>query len=294
MNLSTPNVIQTIDIHNWQGPFADSIQLDAINALENGKVIYCPHLPFELSKAEKALLTPRTLDKNSKNISYNAINKELKGCRLKNHPCQDMKGILSRYQIFSEELLSALIPYYRSTLIKGRTSYRPIEIAGRHTSPLKDDTKLHVDAFSATPIQDNRILRVFTNINPFGQNRHWHLGEPFEEVAKHFVGSLKKPIWGSRTLLQLFKITKSYRSLYDHYMLQLHNQMKLDQEYQANVSKQDFYFPPGSSWIVMTDCVSHAALSGQFVLEQTFYLPVAGMQNSELSPLKILEKLIKG
>lgn len=292
MNLLIPNIIQTLDINNWQGPFVESMQLDAVSDLENGKIIYCPHLSFELSRAEKALLTPRTLDKNSKNISYNAIDKQLKGCRLKNHPLQDMKGMLSRYQIFSERLIGALIPHYRSRLIKGRTSYRPIEITGRQTSQLKDDTKLHVDAFSATPTQGNRILRVFTNINPFGQNRHWQLGEPFEEVVNQFAGSLKKPIWGSRTLLSLFKMTKSYRSLYDHYMLQLHDQMKLNPEYQANVSKLDFYFPPGSSWIVMTDCVSHAALSGQYVLEQTFYLPVERMQNPELSPLKILERCI--
>jgi hypothetical protein len=292
MNLSIPNIIQTLDIRSWKGPFADNILLDAASALENGKVIYCPQLPFALSTAEKALLTPRTLETKSKNISYNVFNKQLKGCRLKNHRCQDMKGLLSRYQVFSEGLISVLIPEYQATLIKGRTSYRPIEIDGRETSILKDDTKLHVDAFSATPTQGNRILRVFTNMNPFGQNRHWRLGEPFEEVVKHFSGSLKKPIWGSRTLLSLLKMTKSYRSLYDHYMLQLHDQMKLDPEYQANVLKQDFYFPPGATWIVMTDCVSHAALSGQYVLEQTFYLPVNGMQYPELSPLKILEQLV--
>ncbi len=285
------SIIETIDIHNWQGHFADNISFEPLSALENGKVIYCPNLAFELSRSEKAFLTPRTLDKHSKNISYNPIDKQLKGCRLKNHPLQDMKNMMARYEIFAKNLIFALIPHYRETLIPGRTSYRPIEIAGRATSALKDDTKVHVDAFSATPTQGKRILRVFSNMNPFGQSRHWQLGEPFEEVVNHFLASLKKPSWGSRALLSLFKITKSYRSLYDHYMLQLHNQMKLDLAYQANVPKEDFYFPPGSSWIVMTDCVSHAALSGQYVLEQTFYLPVKGMQNPELSPFKILERL---
>jgi len=219
-------------------------------------------------------------------------NNKLKGCRVKDDRGEGMKRMLSRYQAFTQALLHSLIPHYQSTLIQGRTSYRPIEIEGRITSQLKDDTKLHVDAFSATPTQGNRILRVFTNINPHGQSRHWHLGEPFEEVVKQFSGFLTKPIFGSRRILSLLNMTKSYRSLYDHYMLQLHDRMKLDLVYQETVQKQVFHFPPGSSWIVMTDKVSHAALSGQYVLEQTFYLPVDGMHNPALSPLKVLERLV--
>ena len=36
-------------------------------------------------------------------------------------------------------------------------------------------------------------------------------------------------------------------------------------------------FPAGSTWIAFTDCVSHAAMAGQFRLEQTFLLPVDAM-----------------
>jgi hypothetical protein len=35
----------------------------------------------------------------------------------------------------------------------------------------------------------------------------------------------------------------------------------------------------------------HAALAGQFLLEQTFYLPVAAMQDENCAPLRILEQL---
>jgi hypothetical protein len=35
----------------------------------------------------------------------------------------------------------------------------------------------------------------------------------------------------------------------------------------------------------------HAALAGQFLLEQTFYLPVAAMQDERMAPLRILEQL---
>lgn len=158
---------------------------------------------------------------------------------------------------------------------------------------MKDDTRLHVDAFPATPNQGKRILRVFSNINPSGTPRVWHLGEPFEEVVKHFLPTLRKPWFGVRTLLSLLKITKTYRSLYDHYMLMLHDEMKKSEDYQNKVKKTIMAFPAGSTWIVMTDAVSHAALSGQFLLEQTFYLPVAKMNQPEHSPLKTLEHYLK-
>lgn len=52
------------------------------------------------------------------------------------------------------------------------------------------------------------------------------------------------------------------------------------------ITKQRIDFPAHSTWLVFTDHVSHAALSGQFLLEQTFYLPVDAMVAPEKSPLK--------
>jgi hypothetical protein len=52
-------------------------------------------------------------------------------------------------------------------------------------------------------------------------------------------------------------------------------------------------FPPGATWLAFTDEVSHAAMAGQYQLEQTFLLPVATMREPERSPLRILEG-IKG
>jgi len=39
--------------------------------------------------------------------------------------------------------------------------------------------------------------------------------------------------------------------------------------------------------------VSHAAMAGQYQLEQTFLLPVSAMQQPERSPLRILERIKK-
>ncbi len=76
-------------------------------------------------------------------------------------------------------------------------------------------------------------------------------------------------------------------------MLQLHNAMKADLQYQQQAHAEEFSFPSGSTWVVMTDQASHAALSGQFLLEQTFYLPVPSMYFPEKSPLSILETLLR-
>ncbi len=42
----------------------------------------------------------------------------------------------------------------------------------------------------------------------------------------------------------------------------------------------------------MSDCVSHAAISGQFMLEHTTYLRPGKMVNIEKSPLFILERAL--
>jgi hypothetical protein len=149
-----------------------------------------------------------------------------------------------------------------------------------------------VDAFPSSPNQGRRILRVFSNINS-QTARVWRVGESFEQVAQRFLPKLRKPFPGSLALLHRLKFIKSQRTLYDHYMLRLHNAMKADLYYQQNVTQHTIHFPAQSTWIVFTDATSHAAMQGQHLLEQTFYLPVESMVNENQSPLRILEK-IKG
>jgi hypothetical protein len=75
-------------------------------------------------------------------------------------------------------------------------------------------------------------------------------------------------------------------------MLGIHDRMKADQSYQSQVSQTQLAIPPGATWACFTDSVSHAALSGQFAFEQTFYLPVSAMKDPERSPLRVLERLV--
>src|SRR5262249_30381234 len=148
----------------------------------------------------------------------------------------------------------------------------------------------HIDSFPATPVNGRRILRVFSNINPYHEPRVWHLGEPFQQVLTRFAADIPNYNCVHAKLLHLIKATKTLRSAYDHYQLTLHDKMKLCDDYQRTVNKQRIDFPAHSTWIVYTDQVSHAALSGQFLLEQTFYLPVSAMANPALSPLRLWER----
>ena len=68
--------------------------------------------------------------------------------------------------------------------------------------------------------------------------------------------------------------------------------MKADSAYQASAEQRIVALKPGGSWLVYTDQVSHAAMSGRLAFEQTFYLPVAGMREPAKSPLRVLERLM--
>lgn len=285
--------LEIFELDSWDAPIPASLQQKVIKALENGKVVYFPRLPFNFKPHELSLLSPDKTDPKSKNISYDIRNDKLGGYQCSDTEAQHLKEMIKRYSTDSRKLLEKLFPSYIPHLTQARTSFRPVEIEGRKSSYRKDDTLLHVDSFPATPSKGNRILRFFTNVNPDDKPRVWRVGEPFPDVVQKIAPRAKKPLPGLSSLLKFLKITKDYRTLYDHYMLQIHDNMKADQNYQKHVQQEELRFPPGSTWIVYTDQVSHAAMSGQHVLEQTYHLPPGAMQNPATTPLAVLEKYFK-
>lgn len=287
-------MLQTYLIPHWNDHFSDSTQQHAIRDLESGDILYFPKLSFALTDTEKKFLTPTYADPKSKNIGYSVDKKKLWGVKnLEETDKELLASMLDRFAHCAADLIKAILPRYTPQLTMARTSFRPVQISGRPTSYRKDDTRLHVDAFPSSPNQGKRILRVFCNINPNGEDRIWRTGEPFEKVAQQFIPRISAPIPGFANLLNILGITKTYRTAYDHYMLKMHDAMKANEQYQKNADQHEVRFPPGSTWIVQTDHVSHAAMSGQYLLEQTFYLPVKAMQDESKSPLRILEKLLQ-
>ena len=200
--------------------------------------------------------------------------------------------MMGRFAEQARALVLSLFPGYAGGIEQARTSYRPVEIEGRTYSPRNDDKRLHVDAFPSRPQRGRRILRVFSNIHPMGGARIWHVGEPFEDVARRYAPAARRPLPLEPWLFDLLGVTKGRRSDYDYLMLGLHDGAKLDAGYQKNAPQIEFAFPAGTSWMCFTDQAMHAALKGQFALEQTFHLPVESLGHPERAPLRVLERMM--
>jgi hypothetical protein len=198
--------------------------------------------------------------------------------------------MVARFAANAGELVVTLFPRYAPYVQRARTSFRPQPAVGRRVSWRKDDSRLHVDAFPSRPNHGERILRVFSNVNPV-EDRVWRVGEAFEAVAKTFLPRIRDPLPGSATVLAALRITKQRRSAYDHLMLNLHDRAKEDLAYQRDCAQQVVHFAPGTTWLCFSDQVMHAAVSGQYMLEQTINLPVSALYDPSRAPLAILERL---
>jgi 3-deoxy-D-manno-oct-2-ulosonic acid (Kdo) hydroxylase len=276
---------------DWHGQQLSVPRETLIAAVERGKVLYFPHLAFAIEGGERALLDPKLADPERKNISLAPNGGALHGVLGDNVTQSAVRALIGRYQANARALVDGLFPEYRGKLRVAPTSLRLHKVETRETSWRKDDSRLHIDAFPSRPNYGERILRVFTNVNPAGAPRVWRVGEPFEDVAKRFLPHIKAQVPGSAWLMNLLHVTKSPRSEYDHLMLRLHDAMKADLAYQKDAPQQEMPFPPGCVWVCFSDQTSHAVMSGQFMLEQTFFLPVEAMVQPECGPLGILQRL---
>jgi hypothetical protein len=284
------NPLFALEIGDWDEAVGPDAQARAADALESGKVLYFPRLGFFLNQHERSLLTPDVSDGNAKNVSLKPDG-ALRGTSCTGQSAQLLKSMIERFADTATRFVGALIPAYSAYLQRASTSYRPVEIAGRSASAIYDDTRLHVDAFPARPMRGRRILRVFSNVNPAGAPRVWHVGEEFESMAQNFLPGAHE---GSRAwahVLGTLGITRGVRSRYDELMLALHDGAKRDENYQRDAPQTEICFPSGSTWMCYTDQVMHAALAGQYVLEQTFHLDIAALIAPQHSPLRVLERL---
>ena len=269
------------------GPFTSEVRCDAVAALEGGRVLLFEGLCFTLSDAEQALLTPSILG-GAKNISLDPP-ACLKHVADKGKAAQ-LQMMMGRFACDATSLVSALFPAYANRLERARTSFRPAEIESRRISVLRDDTRLHVDAFPTTPMHGRRILRLFANVNPRAP-RVWNVGEPFADMTDNLLAGVRLPPRALARLLARTGATKGVRTPYDDLMLALHNRAKRDDAYRRSAPGTRIDFAAGAVWLCFTDQVMHAVLKGQYALERTFYLSVEAMAHPEQAPLRVLERM---
>ena len=283
---------------------APEVRRMAIETLEGGGVIHLPQGGFELSGRERELVsdTSKILTREPdvedgrptiifdparghiKKYHYAQVRGKMMRAQVRDTARSDVEAMMARYGRWAESMITELFPSYQGSLDRKRVTYRPFARSNIQS--------LHIDSSYGYPTQGRSMLRVFTNINPVSRPRIWQLGEPFEPFVRRFLPSvrLSKPTWISSILVRL-GIVDGTKTKYDQYIAALRALGMRDKEYQRMAPHRVMEFPPGSSWIAITDLVLHGAVSGQHSLDQTFYLPVEAMNDPSHSSLRILERL---
>jgi hypothetical protein len=274
----------------------------ACQFLEKGGVIYFPESPFKFSESDRAfLLAQKQKDADyHKNIAYRPKEDRVTGfVSPTKEEAEQLRRIMADFHSQSIRFLTSfLAPYSRHWKIDF-ASFRPIEEKGRKMRLRARNDLLHVDSFPTRPIFGDRILRTFININPT-ENRVWNTSETFEKLVEQFQsdvrvpGDLNKVTPDAPTALTAFKkmlgLKANGTSPYDSWMLDFHNFLKENSEFQEKTRKDLWQFPPNSSWIVFTDMVSHSVLSGRYAMEQTIIVDKQDLVLPEKAPINILKR----
>ncbi len=280
-----------------------SIEVNPCEELEQGNILFFPKSPLSFSEEEMAFLRAQrqTGSTKRKNIAYKpGRNQVTNFVRGKEKEAEKLLEVMRAFSERSIACLSKLFAPYAPHWQVDYASFRPFQEQGRRLRTRARNDLLHIDAFPSRPMDGKRILRFFININPT-EHRRWRTSLPFQELARQYGGVKRgvplRPTWGDRFLSAAKKTMKAMgiplvmRSPYDAFMLRMHNFLKENGDFQASCPKDHWEFPPGSSWAVFTDQVSHAVLGGQYALEQTILVPHSALLHPKDSPLGILEAM---
>jgi 3-deoxy-D-manno-oct-2-ulosonic acid (Kdo) hydroxylase len=275
---------------------------DFYEQLEAGNILFFPQTPIRLSEEDESFLSSQRQSEASyhKNIAYRPLKDVLTGAG-RGSDAERLRRVMREFSRQAGQLLARLLARYAKGWQLDFASFRPFEEAGRNLSLHSRNDLLHFDAFPTRPTHGDRILRFFVNLNP-ERPRVWLTTDGFEPLVERFAeeaGLLKIGRRAARplrrrmaTVARSLHLSQFSRSPYDAAMHRFHNYLKENEPFQKTCLKQLWEFPPQSSWLVFTDMVSHAVLSGQLALEQTFIVPRRLMLRPELAPASVLERLV--
>jgi hypothetical protein len=269
--------------------------------LESGQLLFFRELPYLLPASDRQYLLSQEWAelRLHKNISYRPGEDVLKGVAGDADTTERVHKIMHSYSRAVIDFVGNFLSPYAGKWTLDYASFRPFEEERRGLPLHKRNDLLHVDAFPTRPTQGGRILRVFTNLNP-SQPRVWNVTGPFETLARQHAEEaglrqiaeddsfLSRTVqsWGAKLGFAGFG-----RSPYDMFMLRFHDYLKENAEFQKDAPKVQMEFPPMSTWMVFTDGVAHAAMSGQYAIEQTFLIPPGALVSPDHAPYKILEAI---
>jgi hypothetical protein len=296
----SPGFSQLVTIQSPSGARSETQAGETCRQLELGDIIFFPQTPINIPPQDRDLLLGRKQSSSAyhKNIAYRPAEDRVTGLDASEQAeAAELRRILHNYSQASVEFLTRFLQPYAGKWKLDFASFRPVEEQGRQVRLHARNDLLHFDSFPTRPTNGARILRFFTNINPT-QNRVWLTSQTFESFGAHFarktgkLNSYSNPVFRSlHTLARAIHLPGAHRPPYDELMHRCHNAMKEDSTFQETTPRHRWEFPPNSSWMVCTDCVSHAVLSGQYALEQTLLIPQSVLVERQRSPLAILENL---
>jgi hypothetical protein len=270
--------------------------------LETGDILYFPRTPFLLTAEERSiLLAQKQVDASyHKNISYRPAEDRLKGVDQKDAAEWDrMHRVMRSYSERAIAFTASFLEQYARDWKIDFASFRPIEEEGRKVALRSRNDLIHVDSFPSRPSHGDRLLRIFTNINP-DRSRIWVTSDSFEQLAWRYAGKARlphppTPLGKVRSsalrLLSGMGLPVVDRPPYDQFMLRFHHYLKESETFQRDCPKDRWEFPPDSTWIVFTDTTSHSCTSGQYALEQTFIVRRGSLVFPEKAPIAILERM---
>jgi hypothetical protein len=269
--------------------------------LEAGHIVYFPSGWFSLDPADRSFLLQQRQSAAAyhKNIAYRPLEDRLTGAETSSgQDASRLRAVLRTFSQRATEFVRQWLAPYGQGLQLDFASFRPIEEQGRPLRRRARNDLLHTDAFPTRPTFGDRILRFFLNINP-ERPRRWATAETFEPLLERYgaaagLGRAARMAHSraARMLRQTGRaLGLTVPSPYDRFMLRFHHFLKENDEFQRQTPRQHWEFPPGSSWMVYTDMVSHAVLSGQFALEQTFRVDHHAMLEPARCPAGVLERL---
>ncbi len=279
-------------------------------ALESNHIVYFPRSPIPLPDAATLEYLRRELPSRLKlkNISYHPEGARVTGLEGEETLYERTRDVLKRHLDDVSGFLYRIMPGWRGACRVGTCSFRPIQERGRNLAPHASNELVHVDAGAYGATDGDRIFRFFVNVNEH-EDRVWASKGGLSDVLERHgaaagvldsSGRLRARIdkglgdhafsAAVRGLTRLNPLAHTLDSSpYDRTMRRLHNYMKDSQDFIRDMrGYEEFRFPPYSAWMVFTDGVSHASLSGQFALVTTIVVPRTALEHPQFSPYALL------
>lgn len=278
------------------------------DALETGKIVYFPQCPIELPPTDQLETLRRELPRQlkRKNVSYHPEAGSVRGLDADSPVRGLVQQVLINHSNRVSKFLSGALPGLFDSALIGTCSFRPMEEQGRKLKPHASNELIHVDAGAYGATNGDRILRFFVNVNET-TDRVWLSRGAFPELIARYATDaglahltpeqlIKGPLGHLRSgiLHAIDKLgTPVSRALdsspYDRAMRQFHNYMKDTPAFQSDSDgRVEMRFPPLTAWMVLTDMVSHACISGQHCLNYTALLPLENCRHPEMAPYNLL------